>query len=75
MAKFTHLDDDGNAVMVDVSEKDVTERTATAKGSVVMRPETMALILEGGVKKGDVLGVARLAGIMGAKRTDRKSVV
>ena len=69
MAKFTHLDDDGNAVMVDVSEKDVTERTATAKGSVVMRPETMALILEGGVKKGDVLSVARLAGIMGAKRT------
>ena len=69
MAKFTHLDDDGNAVMVDVSEKDVTERTATAKGSVVMRPETMALILEGGVKKGDVLSVAQLAGIMGAKRT------
>jgi cyclic pyranopterin phosphate synthase len=69
MAKFTHLDDDGNAVMVDVSEKDVTERTATAKGSVVMRPETMALILEGGVKKGDVLNVAQLAGIMGAKRT------
>ena len=69
MAKFTHLDDAGNAVMVDVSEKDVTERTATAKGSVVMRPETMALILEGGVKKGDVLSVAQLAGIMGAKRT------
>ncbi len=69
MAKLTHLDDDGNAVMVDVSGKEATERTATAKGSVIMRPETMALILEGGVKKGDVLSVAQLAGIMGAKRT------
>ncbi len=69
MAKFTHLDDDGNAVMVDVSAKEATERTATAKGSVIMRPDTMALILEGGVKKGDVLSVAQLAGIMGAKRT------
>jgi cyclic pyranopterin phosphate synthase len=69
MAKLTHLDDDGNAVMVDVSDKAVTERTATAKGAVFMRPETMALILGGGVKKGDVLNVAQLAGIMGAKRT------
>ncbi len=69
MAKFTHLDDDGNAVMVDVSGKEATNRTATAKGSVIMRPETMALIHEGGVKKGDVLSVAQLAGIMGAKRT------
>ena len=69
MAKFTHLDDDGNAVMVDVTAKDSTERTATAKGSVVMAPETMALILEGGVKKGDVLSVAQLAGIMAAKKT------
>ncbi len=69
MAKLTHLDDDGNAVMVDVSAKDATERTATAKGSVFMRPDTMALIREGGVKKGDVLSVAQLAGIMGAKRT------
>ena len=69
MAKLTHLDDEGNAVMVDVSDKDSTERTATAKGSVVMQPETMALIQEGGVKKGDVLSVAQLAGIMGAKRT------
>ena len=67
--KLTHLDDKGNAVMVDVSDKDVTERTATAKGLVTMQPETMALILEGGVKKGDVLSVAQLAGIMGAKRT------
>jgi cyclic pyranopterin monophosphate synthase len=69
MAKLSHLDDKGNAAMVDVSAKDATERTATAKGSIFMKPETMALIREGGVKKGDVLSVARLAGIMGAKRT------
>jgi len=69
MAKLTHLDDDGNAVMVDVSDKDATERTATAKGSVLMAAETMALIRAGGVKKGDVLSVAQLAGIMAAKRT------
>ena len=69
MSKFTHLDDDGNAVMVDVSEKAATEREATAKGSVVMAPETLEMIMEGGVKKGDVLSVAQLAGIMGAKRT------
>ena len=69
MAKFTHLDDEGNAVMVDVSDKQVTQRTATAKGTVTMEPETMALIQAGGVKKGDVLFVAQLAGIMGAKRT------
>ncbi len=69
MAKLTHLDDDGNAVMVDVSDKDATERTATAKGSVLMGSETMALIREGGVKKGDVLSVAQLAGIMAAKKT------
>jgi len=67
--KLTHLDDEGNAVMVDVSDKAATERTATAKGLVTMQPETMALIQEGGVKKGDVLNVAQLAGIMGAKRT------
>jgi cyclic pyranopterin phosphate synthase len=69
MADFTHFDAEGKAVMVDVSDKDVTERTAEAKGSVVMRPETLAMIRAGGVKKGDVLSVARLAGIMGAKRT------
>lgn len=69
MSKLTHLDDDGNAVMVDVSDKDATRRTATAKGSVFMAPETMALIREGGVKKGDVLSVAQLAGIMAAKKT------
>ena len=69
VAGFTHFDDDGKAVMVDVSDKDVTERTATARGSVTMKPETLRLIEQGGVEKGDVLGVARLAGIMAAKRT------
>jgi cyclic pyranopterin monophosphate synthase len=69
MANLTHFDADGKAAMVDVSEKDVTDRTATAKGSVLMQPKTLALITGGGVKKGDVLSVARLAGIMGAKRT------
>lgn len=69
MAKLTHIDGDGNATMVDVSDKDVTERIATAKGSVYVAPETMALIEAGNVKKGDVLSVARLAGIMAAKKT------
>ncbi|HEX6118375.1 MAG TPA: cyclic pyranopterin monophosphate synthase MoaC [Dongiaceae bacterium] len=69
MAGFTHFDKEGKARMVDVSDKAETERTATAKGSVVMQPATLALIKDGGVKKGDVLSVARLAGIMGAKRT------
>ena len=69
MAKLTHLDGEGNAVMVDVSDKAVTERTATAKGSVFMQRETMELILAEGVKKGDVLSVAQLAGIMAAKKT------
>ncbi|GAB4366910.1 MAG: cyclic pyranopterin monophosphate synthase MoaC [Kiloniellaceae bacterium] len=69
MADFSHFDAEGKAVMVDVSDKEVTERSATAKGSVIMQPETLAMIRDGGVKKGDVLSVARLAGIMGAKRT------
>ncbi len=69
MGKLSHFDADGKAAMVDISAKDVTERTATAKGSVHMTPETLALVAEGTVKKGDVLGVARLAGIMAAKRT------
>ena len=67
--KLSHIDADGNASMVDVSDKDVTHRVATAAGSVLMEPETMLLIQQGGVKKGDVLSVARLAGIMGAKKT------
>lgn len=69
MSDLTHFDKDGNAVMVDVSAKDVTERTATAQGSVYMQPATIARIQDGGIKKGDVLTVAQLAGIMGAKRT------
>ena len=69
MAELTHLDANGNANMVDVSAKDVTERTATAAATITMEPATLALILEGDVKKGDVLAAARLAGIMGAKRT------
>ena len=66
---LTHLDPTGAANMVDVSEKDVTERVALAQGRVVMEPETVRLIREGDAKKGDVLGTARLAGIMAAKRT------
>jgi len=69
MSDFTHIDGEGNARMVDVGEKLVTERSATAKGSVLMAPETLAKIQERGFKKGDVLSVAQLAGIMGAKRT------
>ena len=69
MAGFTHFDKEGKARMVDVSDKAETERSATAKGSVIMQPATLALIKQGGVKKGDVLSVARLAGIMGAKKT------
>jgi cyclic pyranopterin monophosphate synthase len=67
--QLSHIDADGAATMVDVSDKDVTERSATATGAVLMQPQTIALIREGLVKKGDVLSVARLAGIMGAKRT------
>ena len=69
MAELTHFDKEGKARMVDVSDKAETERVATARGSVLMQPATLALIKEGGVKKGDVLSIARLAGIMGAKRT------
>lgn len=69
MSDLTHFDAAGNAVMVDVSGKDVTERIATAKALVTMQPATLARIVEGSVKKGDVLAVARLAGIMAAKRT------
>ena len=69
MAKLTHIGDDGEARMVDVSDKDITDRTATARGTVLMEPETLKLIIDGTVKKGDVICVARLAGIMAAKRT------
>ena len=67
--RLTHLDAAGQARMVDVSDKAVTRRTAVAKGAITMAPQTLALIREGGFKKGDVLSIARLAGIMGAKRT------
>ena len=69
MSRLTHFDESGAATMVDVSGKAVTRREATAAASVLMQPETMALIAGGGIGKGDVLSVARLAGIMGAKRT------
>jgi cyclic pyranopterin monophosphate synthase len=69
MSKLTHLDALGNAHMVDVSAKDVTTRSATARARVLMLPETLALITSGTAKKGDVLATARLAGIMAAKKT------
>ncbi len=69
MAELTHFDTDGQAHMVDVSQKPVTERIAVAEGYIKVAPETLAMITENRAKKGDVLGVARLAGIMGAKKT------
>jgi len=69
MSSLTHFDGKGDAHMVDVSDKAVTARVAVATGAVRMQAETLALIVEGRAKKGDVLGVARLAGIMGAKKT------
>ena len=69
MSDLTHLDATGQANMVDVSEKEVTSRLAIAEGRIVTRPETIAIIRDGDAKKGDVLGAARLAGIMAAKRT------
>ncbi|MFT6774315.1 MAG: cyclic pyranopterin phosphate synthase [Paracoccaceae bacterium] len=69
MSELTHFDASGAAHMVDVSEKAVTSRTAVARGVVEMAPETLAMLIEGRAKKGDVLAVARLAGIMGAKKT------
>mgnify|MGYP000400949623 CR=1 FL=1 len=69
MSGLTHFDAQGNAHMVDVSDKAVTSRIATAEGHVIMARETFDLITEGRAKKGDVIGVARLAGIMGAKKT------
>lgn len=67
--RLSHLDEHGAARMVDVSAKEDTERTAVAEGYVVMQPATLALIQEGGLPKGDVLAVARVAAIMAAKRT------
>lgn len=67
--KFSHFDLDGNAVMVDISEKNITSRTAIAKGKIFVNGSVMDAILNKTVKKGDVLGVARIAGIMGVKKT------
>jgi cyclic pyranopterin phosphate synthase len=69
MAQLSHLDAEGRARMVDVSEKDKTNRVAVARGKILMRAETLAMIVEKRVAKGDVFSVARVAGIMGAKRT------
>ena len=69
MSRLTHLDQTGAAAMVDVSAKPETERTAIAEGHVAMQKETLAAILAGDAKKGDVRAVARIAGIMAAKRT------
>src|SRR3954451_24803118 len=69
MSELTHLDESGRARMVDVSAKGDTVRIATARGRVLMRPETLRLIKTGGVAKGDVLAIAQVAGVMGAKRT------
>jgi cyclic pyranopterin phosphate synthase len=67
--KLTHFDDEGKARMVDVSDKQPTKREAVASGAVYMKPETLKLIKDRQISKGDVLGVARVAGIMAAKRT------
>ena len=69
MSDLTHFDSDGKAHMVNVGDKPVTDRVAVAKGHITMAPGTLGKIREGGFGKGDVLGVARLAGIMGAKQT------
>ena len=69
MSELTHFDREGRAIMVDVSAKDETDRIAVAGGSVLMQKTTLKRIMAGGIKKGDVLSVAQLAGIMGAKRT------
>jgi cyclic pyranopterin phosphate synthase len=69
MKEFTHLDEHGKASMVDVTDKEVTQREARAQGTILMQPETFQRIMKGGIEKGDVLGVAKVAGIMGAKHT------
>ncbi len=69
MADFTHFNSEGRARMVEVGEKAITTREARARGTVFMKPETLELIQSGGIAKGDVLGVAQVAGIMAAKRT------
>lgn len=67
--KLTHIDENGKAKMVDVSDKNETSRVAVARGSIRMNPNTLKLIIEGGMEKGDVIGTARIAGIMSSKKT------
>ena len=67
--KFTHFDNDGKAIMVDISDKNITERLASAISSISMNEQTLNMIKSGNAKKGDVLGIARIAGIMAAKKT------
>ena len=69
MSKLTHFNQAGEVHMVDVGTKEITQRVAVTEGYIEMEPGTLALIMEGGHKKGDVLGIARVAGIMGSKRT------
>ena len=69
MSDLTHFNQSGEAHMVDVGAKEITHRTAIAAGTIRMQPQTLALILKGGHKKGDVLGIARIAGIMASKKT------
>ena len=69
MSKLNHFNEQGQAHMVDVSNKDITSRIATAKTSIIMNTDTLKIIISGSAKKGDVLGIARLAGIMAAKKT------
>ncbi|MGD1074780.1 MAG: cyclic pyranopterin monophosphate synthase MoaC [Thermodesulfovibrionales bacterium] len=69
MRKLSHLDKEGKARMVDVSEKSPTKREAVARGSIHMKPQTVKLILDSAIAKGDVISVARIAGVMGAKKT------
>tara|TARA_Y100000589_G_C26683793_1_gene438936 strand:+ start:70 stop:552 length:483 start_codon:yes stop_codon:yes gene_type:complete len=69
--KLTHFDKNGNPSMVDISQKDTTVRVAVANGKIIMKPNTLKRILDLDIKKGDVLNVAKLAGIMAAKKTDQ----
>jgi cyclic pyranopterin phosphate synthase len=70
MDRLTHIDEKGRSKMVDVSDKEVTMREAIASGSITMKPDTFRMIMNNKIVKGDVLGVAKIAGIMGAKKTD-----
>jgi len=69
MSKLTHFDESGNAHMVDVGDKQTTNRIAIASGQILMQPETLQMVIQGNHKKGDVLGIARVAGIMASKKT------